>query len=167
MTDPPNSEDFPSIPSPGDEAGPTQQWSAPSPTTQPPPPPPPTIAQRGPPPGYTAHVSFAATGDLGSESGRRGRWIGAVITALAIQIAAMIALVAGALAGLFGALQLAADYSSWIIWLAVPIGLLAPALWVFSGYVASKIARDGRGWLMLVIGPILLVIIAQVFVAVF
>ncbi len=39
---------------------------------------------------------------------------------------------------------------------ALPVGLAAVALYIGSGYVAARIARDGKGWLMLIIGPFII-----------
>ena len=81
------------------------------------------------------------------------------MAALAIQIAASIALGFAAVIAIIAALAGFGDSSggtSWFALVAVPIALIAVALYVVSGLVASKVARDGRGWLMLIAGPAML-----------
>ena len=90
---------------------------------------------------------------------KTANWIGAIAAALAIQIAA-----AATMVGAF-IIVVIAIFSTWgdssantpgYIVLALPVGFAGVGLYIFSGRIASRIAGDTRGWLMLLGGPAIL-----------
>jgi len=86
-----------------------------------------------------------------------------------MQIAAIIAFWVGIAIAVVAAFADWGDSSadtSWWILLAPLAGLVAFVLYIASGYVASRVARDGRGWLMLIAGPFMLGILASAISAV-
>lgn len=86
-------------------------------------------------------------------------WIGAIAAALAIQVAAAITLMGAfvivIIAAFAGYGDSSADAPAYVV-LALPVGLAGIGLYIFSGGVAARIAKDGRGWLMLIGGPAIL-----------
>ncbi len=89
-------------------------------------------------------------------------WVGAIAAALAIQVAAAMTLMGAFVIVIIAAFATygdsTADTPAYIL-LALPAGLAGIGLYIFSGRVACRIAKDGRGWLMLIGGPAILLVL--------
>ncbi len=96
-----------------------------------------------------------------------GSVFGGLAVAFAIQMAAaaaaigsMIVVLAAAFAnfGSYGADQ----ESTWWVIFAVPLAIAALAAYVLSGLAAAKVMRTGLGWLTLLTGPAVLLLLSAI-----
>ncbi len=85
-----------------------------------------------------------------------GRWIRAILAALAIQVGAVLVLYLAGFVYFLGLLSVwkTDEPAPWWIVFSVVIAAAAIALWIWSGSVAARITRSRAAWALLVVVPL-------------